>query len=67
MLEPADLLVRETEADKVDGWRLHQLIEAGYAVDDAVKIAARHELDLHQAVELVGRGCNPELAAAILL
>lgn len=55
-----------SELDKVHGWRLHVLIEAGYPVDLAERIAAS-EVDLHQAVKLLSQGCTPEVAAEILL
>jgi hypothetical protein len=60
----------ETERDeraKVEGWRLHVLMEAGYPLPLAEKIA-QSGADLHEAVVLVAeRGCRPELAAEILL
>lgn len=60
----------ETERDdreRVESWRLHMLIEAGYPVPLAEKIA-HSGADLHEAVDLItGRGCKPEIAAEILL
>jgi hypothetical protein len=56
----------ETERAKVESWRLHILIEAGYPFKLAERIAAS-EADLHRAVDLVRRGCQPETAAEILL
>jgi hypothetical protein len=56
-----------TEQQKIDGWRLHVLIEAGYPVAIAEKLATDTRVDLHQAVELVERGCRPAIAALILL
>jgi hypothetical protein len=60
----------DTERDeraKVEGWRLHVLMEAGYPLPLAEKIA-QSGADLHEAVLLVAeRGCRPELAAEILL
>jgi hypothetical protein len=55
------------EREKVAGWRLHVLIEAGYPLPLAEKIAAALEADLHHAVELVSNGCDPRTAAEILL
>jgi hypothetical protein len=60
-LEPS-----QDERTKVESWRLHVLIEAGYPVPLAEKIA-HSEADLHKAVELVTIGCRPETAAEILL
>jgi len=54
------------ERSKVEGWRLHVLIEAGYPLQLAERLASS-EADLHTAVELVGRGCTHDTAAAILL
>ncbi|CAB4704908.1 MAG: hypothetical protein F2663_07910 [Actinobacteria bacterium] len=56
----------QSEQEKVDSWRLHVLIEAGYPAELAEKLA-HSDTDLHQAVELVDAGCSHETAAAILL
>jgi hypothetical protein len=51
----------------VESWRLHVLMEAGYPLPIAERIA-QSDADLHEAVELVGpRGCIPDVAAQILL
>ena len=54
------------ERSKVEGWRLHVLIEAGYPLPLAERLAAS-EADLHVAVEILGQGCTHETAAEILL
>ena len=55
------------ERAKVESWRLHVLIEAGYALPYAERIAQSHA-DLHEAVSLIRHsGCTPEVAAQILL
>lgn len=55
------------ERTKVQSWRLHVLVEAGYPLPLAERIA-QSGADLHEAVTLVNeRGCRPELAADILL
>jgi hypothetical protein len=55
------------ERGKVESWRLHVLIEAGYALALAERIA-QSDADLHVAVELVTvRGCSPDVAAQIVL
>lgn len=64
MREPHAFL--ETEADRIEGWRLRCLIEAGYPIQTAEHLAKDFTVDLHQAVALVERGCHPELAEAIL-
>ena len=54
------------ERSKVEGWRLHVLIEAGYPLSLAERLAVS-EADLHHAVELVRSGCAHATAADILL
>ena len=56
----------QTEREKVESWRLHVLVEAGYPLPLAEKIA-HSEVDLHRAVELISSGCTYETAAEILL
>ena len=56
----------ETEVERVERWRTAELMRAGFAGDDAVALAARFEVDLHEAISLVQRGCPPELAVRIL-
>jgi hypothetical protein len=55
-----------SERAKVESWRLHVLMEAGYPVQLAERLAGS-EADLHRAVELVTAGCAPEVAAEILI
>jgi hypothetical protein len=57
---------RVDEEQRVAGWRLHVLLEAGYPEPLAASLAAS-KADLHQAVRLVAQGCPADLAAAILL
>ena len=67
MSETTDTIeINESERSKVESWRLHVLIEAGYPLPLAERVAVS-EADLHQAVALVGAGCAPETAAEILL
>jgi hypothetical protein len=56
----------QSERDKVAGWRLHVLMEAGYPLPLAERLA-QSDADLHSAVELLRRGCEPKTAAEILL
>lgn len=53
-------------AARVEGWRLEQLIHAGYPVRIAERLAAAG-VDLHTAVGMLERGCKPAVAALILL
>ena len=57
---------REAKMEEVLGWRLEQLLRAGYGRRDAGQLARRTDVDLHQAVDLLGKGCPPKLAVAIL-
>ena len=66
MSEVSEVVEIESQKSKVEGWRLHVLIEAGYPLNLAERLAAS-EADLHLAVELVGNGCEHETAAEILL
>jgi hypothetical protein len=54
------------ERSKVESWRLHILIEAGYPLSLAERLAVS-EADLHVACEMLRHGCAPETAAEILL
>ena len=54
------------ERSKVESWRLHILIEAGYPLSLAERLAVS-EADLHIACEMLASGCKPETAAEILL
>ena len=54
------------ERVKVESWRLHVLMEAGFSLPLAEKLA-HSEADLHRAVEMVRSGCDHETAARILL
>lgn len=66
MAEMTETLDTTNERDKVESWRLHVLIEAGFPLPLAERIAGS-EADLHRAVELVQQGCSFETAAEILL
>jgi hypothetical protein len=57
----------ETEAERVERWRAAELVRAGYDPVGAVELAARLDVDLHTAIDLLGRGCPAELALQILL
>jgi hypothetical protein len=56
----------QDERDRVASWRLHVLIEAGYPLPLAERLAGS-EADLHRAVELITLGCEPKTAAEILV
>ena len=54
------------EQAKVESWRLHVLIEAGFPLPLAERLAAS-EADLHTCADLLRQGCTPVTAAEILL
>jgi len=62
-----ELNIVETETERVERWRAEALENAGYDVDAARQLAARPDVDLHRAIELVESGCPQELALQILL
>ena len=64
---PAVEEIVETELERVERWRADELMRAGFDPSSAVELAARLDIDLHAATELLDRGCSPELALQILL
>ena len=60
-------LIHASEIDRVERWRQEALLRAGYDSESALVLAASHDVDLHEATELVERGCSVELALQILL
>jgi hypothetical protein len=55
------------ESNEVFNWRRRQLLRAGYDRPAAKQLAEEQSVDLHQAIELVRRGCPPATAVRILL
>jgi hypothetical protein len=51
---------------EVASWRREQLVNSGFAVRLASHLAHAGRYDLHALIELVERGCPPELAIRIL-
>ena len=58
--------LRTDEAAEVLAWRFDALCRSGFDLDAAAVLAANVEVDLHRAIELVGRGCPPELVVDAL-
>jgi hypothetical protein len=58
---------QETETERIQRWRTEELERAGYRANEAAALAARGDVDLHLAVELLQRGCPAETALRILL
>jgi hypothetical protein len=66
-MSATEVHIVETEAEKVERWRAEALEKVGYDLESALELAARPDVDLHRAVNLVESGCPPELALRILL
>lgn len=47
-------------------WRRERLSEAGFPAELAEQLASDFRYDLHALLQLVDRGCPPELAARIM-
>lgn len=54
------------ETHEVASWRRHQLALYGFPLPLASRLARDLRYDLHGLIELVERGCQPELAVRIL-
>ena len=52
--------------DEVVAWRWSQLVRSGFPDTLAASVAGDDHYDLHRLIELVERGCPPELALRIL-
>ena len=59
--------IDETEAEAILRWRFEELVCSGYDVASALVLASHVEIDLHDASNLVRRGCPSETALQILL
>ena len=53
-------------ADDVVRWRRERLLETGFSLPLAAPLARDSRYDLHALIELVERGCRPDLAVSIL-
>jgi hypothetical protein len=60
-------LIFGSEIERIERWRHQELERAGYDPESALVLAASHDVDLHDAVELLKRGCTVDLALQILL
>ena len=57
----------DTELMRVEAWRSEELERAGYSPAAAARLAARVDVDLHLAIDLVRQGCPHDVALSILL
>ncbi len=55
------------ELDPVFVWRTDILLEAGYYIENAIRLAALEYVDLHTATYLITAGCDETMALEILL
>jgi hypothetical protein len=63
----ADVQIQETtEQERIEQWRATALERAGYDAAAAAELAARTDIDLHLAVELLENGCPADTALRIL-
>jgi hypothetical protein len=56
----------QTDTEQVVAWRREQLVEAGFSLPLAARVAGDPRYDLHALIELAEHGCDPELAVRIL-
>lgn len=59
-------LQQERQELELVTWRRDQLVHDGFPFRLATRVARDERFDLHALLELVGRGCPPELAVRIL-
>jgi hypothetical protein len=59
--------IEDDELTRILRWRMNQLVQVGFSPPRATEVAVRLEVNLHEALALVERGCPPETAARILL
>jgi hypothetical protein len=57
----------DAEAELVRGWRLEELVRAGYSRVDAQQLSELFYVDLHLATALIRRGCPADTAVRILI
>jgi hypothetical protein len=65
-LEQRPAVGPERERENMIAWRYAQLFRSGFPHDLAIRVARDGRYDLHRLIELVERGCSPELALRIL-
>lgn len=56
----------DATVDEVARWRQERLTRSGFSLALAAEIANDSRYDLHALIELVERGCRPDLAVRIL-
>lgn len=66
MIESAHTRTLDSEAKAVVAWRRQRLSAAGFNPPTAEALARDPSVDLHALLDLVDKGCSPQLAARIL-
>ena len=64
-----DLIATDFPASElgIEDWRFDQLVRAGWPEQQALVLAASHDVDLHIACDLLAHGCDAATAWEILL
>ena len=65
-IEFEDAPPKQSEDERIASWRFSVLSRAGFPPSLAERVAST-KADLHFALQLVGRGCPPHLAAEIVI
>ena len=69
MAREAGPLREETETERIQRWRAEELERAGYEPGAAFELSIRPDVDLHRALQLMGksreRGLPPQFTAKI--
>ena len=63
----AELMKTRVSDEDVISWRVEQLMRAGSDPASAQILARRSHVDLHEAIDLLERGCPSKTALEILL
>lgn len=58
--------VQKASEPELREWRRARLIKAGFASELATRLGWDGRVDIHDLLELVDRGCPPDLAARIV-
>jgi hypothetical protein len=66
MSSNSNITHRSAPSPGVIAWRRSQLLGAGFDPWTADVFARTESVDLHALIELIERGCTPELAARIM-
>jgi hypothetical protein len=59
-------IASERGGHEVVRWRREQLVDSGFPLPVAARLAKDARYDLHALIELIERGCPPELATRIV-